>query len=98
MRRFLTVLTLVALVAAVDAAAAPQKPRADVVRTLDAITIEGEIAVPQVLFITSRDTRRFRDDLASTYRPTALDVLRSARTPMRSRILTTDDTPRRAHR
>ena len=30
-------------------------------RTLDEITIEGEIPVPQVLFITARDQRRFLD-------------------------------------
>ncbi len=30
-------------------------------RTLDDIHIEGEIAVPQVLFITARDQRRFMD-------------------------------------
>lgn len=30
-------------------------------RTLEAIRIEGEIPVPQVLFITARDQRRFMD-------------------------------------
>jgi len=30
-------------------------------RTLDEIHIEGEVAVPQVLFITARDQRRFMD-------------------------------------
>lgn len=30
-------------------------------RTLDDIRIEGEIAVPQVLFITARDQRRFME-------------------------------------
>ena len=30
-------------------------------RTLDEIHIEGEVAVPQVLFITARDQRRYLD-------------------------------------
>ena len=55
------------------------------VRTLDAITIEGEAAVPQVLFITSRDHPRhpdFSKDLGR-YRRTALDIARGAPAPTR---------------
>ena len=40
------------------AGAAGHKPAA---RTLDEINIQGEIPVPQVLFITARDQRRFLD-------------------------------------
>jgi hypothetical protein len=53
------------------------------VRTIDAINIEGEIAVPQVLFITSRDNRRYRDGLGKTFRLGALDVARSIAMPNR---------------
>jgi hypothetical protein len=63
------------------------KLRPDAVRTLEAITIEGEIAVPQVLFITSRDYPRFRDNLGLKFRISALDVARSVDLPTRLRIV-----------
>ena len=53
------------------------------IRTIDAINIEGEIAVPQVLFITSRDTRRYRDGMGKNFRMGTLDVARSLATPNR---------------
>jgi len=65
----------------------PPAPRAGTVRTLDAINIEGEIAVPQVLFITARDTRRFRDGLGAAYRMTALEAARSLTLPGRVRVV-----------
>jgi hypothetical protein len=73
----------------------PARPRADtvatqrsaVVRTLEAINIEGEIAVPQVLFITSRDYPRYRDRLRWRYRMSSLDVARSLELPTRLRIV-----------
>ena len=55
------------------------------VRTLESITIEGEVSVPQVLFITSRDHPRhpdFSKDLGR-YRRTALDIARGAPAPTR---------------
>ena len=61
--------------------------RTPAVRTLDAITIEGEIAVPQVLFITSRDYPRYRDGLGLKFRMTTLDVARSVDLPTRLRIV-----------
>ncbi|MBE0566096.1 MAG: hypothetical protein IH621_09075, partial [Krumholzibacteria bacterium] len=54
-----------------------------------AVAIEGEVDVPQVLFISSRDHLRFRDDTARRYRPGPLDVLRSAAVPARLRIVRT---------
>lgn len=57
------------------------------VRTLDAIQIEGEIAVPQVLFITARDFRRFRDGVGIGYEPSALDVARAVTLPVRLRVV-----------
>ena len=53
------------------------------VRTIDAINIEGEIAVPQVLFITSRDNRRYRDGLGKNFKLGTLDVARSVAMPSR---------------
>ena len=53
------------------------------IRTIDAINIEGEIAVPQVLFITSRDNRRYRDGLGKSFRMGTLDVTRSTVMPSR---------------
>lgn len=51
------------------------------IRTLDEITIEGEIAVPQVLFITARDRQRYRDFLHRHYLKTALELARETVVP-----------------
>jgi len=56
-------------------------------RTLREINIEGEIAVPQVLFITSRDYPRYRDGLGLEFRLNAIDVARSLDLPKRLRIV-----------
>lgn len=61
----------------------PKKTGSAGIRTIDAINIEGEIAVPQVLFITSRDTRRYRDGLGKNFRTGTLDVTRSIVMPNR---------------
>ncbi len=53
------------------------------IRTIDTINIEGEIVVPQVLFITSRDNRRYRDGLGKNFRMGTLDVARSLAMPNR---------------
>jgi hypothetical protein len=42
--------------------------------TLEDITIEGNVVVPQVLFITARDQKRFMDDLHRRYLPSALEL------------------------
>lgn len=68
--------------AAVKPAAQPASG-ARKIRTIDAINIEGEIAVPQVLFITSRDNRRYRDGLGKGFRMGTLDVARSLAMPKR---------------
>jgi hypothetical protein len=62
----------------------PPKPppsRGKAVRTLDEITIEGEIAVPQVLFITARDRQRYQDLLHRRYRQSSLELGRAAAFP-----------------
>lgn len=63
-------------------AAKATKP-ASGIRTIDAINIEGEIVVPQVLFITSRDNRRYRDGLGKNFRMGTLDVAHSLAAPKR---------------
>lgn len=68
--------------AATANAAEPAKSAAPV-QTLDAITIEGDVAVPQVLFITSRDHPRHREDLGRQLRPGALAIARGASAPVR---------------
>ena len=72
---------------AMPAAAAASQSRTGAVRTLDAINIEGEIAVPQVLFITSRDYPRYRDGLRFEFRKSKLEVARSLDLPARLRIV-----------
>lgn len=67
---------------AADEKASPKKP-AGAIRTIDAITIEGEIAVPQVLFITSRDNRRYRDGTGKLYRKNTNERARSLNAPDR---------------
>ncbi len=59
------------------------KSAAPSVRTIDAINIEGEIAVPQVLFISSRDNRRYRDGMGKNFRMGTLDVARALTAPNR---------------
>lgn len=80
------------------AQAAPTKGRSEAMRTLEAINIEGEIAVPQVLFITSRDYPRYRDGLALKFRMSALDVARSVDRPTRLRVVVQPDSNKEAGR
>jgi hypothetical protein len=57
------------------AAGTATKPRAaEPSRTLQDIHIEGEIPVPQVLFITARDQRRFMDLQHRRYLRTSQEV------------------------
>lgn len=55
-------------------AAAATEPKRAGPRTLDDIHIEGEIPVPQVLFITARDQRRFIDLQHGRYLKTSRKV------------------------
>jgi len=74
---------------------ATAKPAAPAVkpapRTLDAIQIEGEIDVPQVLFIQARDRRRFRDGTGKGYLAGATDVARCTM-PDRLRVVARPET------
>ena len=64
-------------------AAVPAAPT----RTLDSIRIEGEIDVPQVLFITARDYRRFRDATPARYQTTSAGIAKAVPLPNRVRIV-----------
>ena len=60
-------------------------------RMLDDIHIEGEIPVPQVLFITARDQRRFMEFQHHRYQRTSLELGRATATP--SRVVVTAPAP-----
>ena len=64
-------------------AAAPTPHAASAPRTLEDIHIEGEIPVPQVLFITARDQRRFVDFKHHRYLRTSREVGARAARPSR---------------
>ena len=63
-----------------DSVAARARSRA-APRRLEDITIEGEIPVPQVLFITARDQRRFMDFQHRRYLKTSLQIGQEAVLP-----------------
>lgn len=100
--RMRTVITLLCMCLASSAVAStnakpvttkkPSAPKnaaatAAAIRTLDAIRIEGEIDVPQVLFITARDYRRFRDGVPAKYQVTSADIAKSIPLPSRLRLV-----------
>jgi hypothetical protein len=60
-------------------------------RMLDDIHIEGEIPVPQVLFITARDQRRFMEFQHHRYQKTSVELGRATATP--SRVVVTAPPP-----
>jgi len=60
-------------------AAAPR----DSARTLDAIHIEGELDVPEVLFITARDQRRIVEFQHRRYLGTSAEALHATPSPTR---------------
>ena len=74
-----------ASVSAVSAEQEKARPKTGHVRTLEAINIEGEVIVPQVLFITSRDHPRYHDGLGDRYRQSAYDVGQRVVIPLRIR-------------
>ena len=78
-RTMATVLMIMGLWAGAATAADPPT------RTLEAITIEGAVDVPQVLFITSRDNARFDDGLGWTFLPLSDEFLAGTELPTRVR-------------
>lgn len=65
-----------------DAGTAPDRS-AGAPRTLEDIHIEGEIPVPQVLFITARDQRRFTQFHHRRYLKTSLQIGEETMLPSR---------------
>ena len=81
----ITALTLLGILLWSGSASAQKDKKG--VRTLEDVNIEGEIAVPQVLFITSRDYPRYRDGMRLKFRMSTLEVARSVDLPTRLRIV-----------
>ena len=54
--------------------------------TLDAITIEGEIPLPQVLFISSREQPFYEDELHRLFLQSFTDASRETLFPVRIRL------------
>ena len=90
MIRTILILALVAG-SATAVAAEPEKQDSPTgsVQTLDSITIEGDVAVPQVLFITSREHPRHHEDLGRVLRLDALTLARRVSGP--DRLVVIDD-------
>ena len=75
--------------AAADTSARPRPRSAP--RTLDEIQIEGEIPVPQVLFVTAREQRRFMEFQHHRYLRSSLELGRATPTP--TRVVVTSPAP-----
>jgi hypothetical protein len=78
----------VARTAADSSRTAPPKARASA-RRLEDVYIEGEIPVPQVLFITARDQRRVVEFQHRRYLRTSRQL--GEQTPLPSRIVVTEE-------
>ena len=52
-------------------------------RRLEDVRIEGDVPVPQVLFVTARDPRRFLEFQHGRYRKTSLQLSRESMSPAR---------------
>lgn len=76
----LALLTLLLLASSVTAAEPP-------VKTLDAVTIEGEVRLPQVLFITSREGERPLEFLSMYAPATSLELGASTVLPSTIRVV-----------
>jgi hypothetical protein len=77
-----------------SAAVAPGKASA---RTLEDIHIEGEIPVPQVLFITAREQRRFMEFQHHRYIKSSRDVGATTAPPTRIVMSRAQTPPERSH-
>jgi hypothetical protein len=87
LRSLLAPLLIVAATGATSAASEADAPsstdRRDDRGTLEAINIEGNLDLPQVLFITSQDQLRYPDDFHRTYQKDFVRVGREAKLPRR---------------
>ncbi len=73
-------------------AAAPAQPGAAPARRIETTHIAGEVPVPQVLFITARDQRRFADFHHARYLKSSRDLIEA--TPIPSWMTVTGSTRR----
>jgi hypothetical protein len=64
---------------------------ASTARTLDAITIEGELDMPQVLFISARDQYRYMDHLHRRYQLDCATIGKEARLPRRLELMSKEN-------
>ncbi len=74
---------ILAATALVVAGAMPLAAESPPVRTLEDVTIEGEVRLPQILFISSRDTERPLDVLRQLSSDDAIVLGRSTPLPWR---------------
>jgi hypothetical protein len=77
--------------------ATAHNPSAASTRTLDDIHIEGEIPVPQVLFITTRDQRRFLGFQHRRYLRTSRTIGEDTALPSRIIVTGAATLPERSH-
>jgi hypothetical protein len=80
-----------------QASAATRNPSAASTRTLEDIHIEGEIPVPQVLFITTRDQRRFVGFQHRRYLRTSRTIGEDTAVPSRIIVTGAATLPERSH-
>lgn len=73
--------------AAPDATSSPAPRAATAGRSLADIHIEGEVAVPQVLFITARDQRRFMEFQHRRYLRTSQEIGEQTVLPSRIAVI-----------
>lgn len=85
MNRMICTVVVIVLLAAAAAVHGAEDPAPT--RTLEAVTIEGAVDVPQVLFITSRENVRFDDGLGRTFLLPAADTAAGRILPTRLRPL-----------
>jgi hypothetical protein len=81
--------------AAADSAS--MSPEHAAARTLEDIHIEGEIPVPQVLFITAREQRRFMEFQHHRYLKSSRDVGAATVPPSRIIVSRAQTPPERSH-
>ena len=82
MKRFLLVVLLLSVATSAWAEEKSQ-PKKSTPRTLDEINIEGEVDMPQVLFITARERFRTDDKLHRLYLKSCAQVGRETEIPRR---------------
>jgi len=86
-----------AFAAAKTAPAAKVAPTAKAApRRLEDVRIEGDVPVPQVVFVTARDARRFLDFEPGRYRKSSLELARESVLP--TRVVLVGRTPTVQHK